>query len=110
MLELSEIGLGFFLSSLEDQLSESEIGPPLGRGVTGKASGAGGHYSVCITVNVSEVEIPSYPHCMDIVLSSSDAFYCFSEVFHIFIISPVWSVEGANYEVYLVFELDSDKY
>ena len=64
---------------------------------------------MCIPVDVSKVEVTAYPHCM-VIVSSLDAFYCLSEVFHIFIISQVQSVEEANYEVVLVFELDSDKY
>ena len=62
-----------------------------------------------IPVDISKVEVTSYPHCMVIALSS-DAFYCLREVSHIFVISLVWFVEGPTYEVGLVFQLDSDKY
>ena len=62
-----------------------------------------------VQVDVSKVEVTSYQHCMVLVLSlmPSIVLVKFSIIF---IISPVWSVEGANYKVFLIFELDSDKY
>ena len=54
-----------------------------------------------IPVDISKVYVTSYPHYMVIVLSF-DAFY-----FHH---QSLWSVEGANYWIFLFFELDSDKY
>ena len=90
---LSEIGKDSFFPCLKiDHLSQGLVLHQVKEWLGKLCSGAGGHYSVCIPVDVSEVELTSYPHCMVIVLSS-DAFFCLCEAFHIFVIILVWSVE-----------------